>query len=134
MSDVKQAAERLRARSDQPYEMGGKDSYYLHSQYVDDLCLIADAYLREHPADDAEPIDEAWLRAVGQPSTLSEKVYGYNFAGQGINLNVSMDYARTRWMAELTQDEDTIALGQIKTRHDLRLLCRALGITLSENQ
>ena len=27
--------------------------------------VLADAYLAEHPADDEEPVDEAWLRSIG---------------------------------------------------------------------
>ena len=36
-----------------------------HHAVSSDRAVLADAYDREHPADDAEPIDAAWLASAG---------------------------------------------------------------------
>ena len=86
---------------------------------------VGQAYVAEHKKDDAEPIDEAWLRSVG-------------FKASGINDL----YANDGYCLSLTFGEDkiwtcggheTIRLAkQPKTRKDVRRLASALGINLKE--
>ena len=92
---------------------------------VDALALLAigTAYLAEHPADSDEPIDEAWLRAVGFESWTE-----FSKADLAIDDCV-------RWAAEyrvISLIDAGRDLPHLKTRGSVRLLCRALGIELKE--
>jgi hypothetical protein len=118
MNELREAAERLRDIIDTRI-MRSQSAKWCADERA--LWLLARAYLAEHQADDDDAIDADWLRSVGR-----ELLNGYCFDGQGITLWLAID-KRNRWMAELMQDDVLIALGEIKTRGDLRLLCRALG-------
>lgn len=82
----------------------------------------------EHPADDAEPIDEAWLRSLFAVEP-----------GRGVCLTGGLSIFNTkngwRLYAILDEpDEDRWAegvVGTIKTRGDVRRLASALGIPLA---
>lgn len=133
MSELSEAAERLsQAIMNIPcqtiehaygaYERGHRDARHAAAELV-----------LEHlnAGDDGELVTADWLRSVATPSTLSEAVYGYWLEGMGISINVCRD-SRSRWMVELNQDDARIALGEYKTRGDIRTLCRAIGLELKE--
>lgn len=86
--------------------------------------------------DDHLPVDEAWLRSVGghQMFTHDAALYltkqiGYDCHETGIG---TMNYVG--WFAANSWQDESVDLGEIKTRGDVRKLCAALGITLSETE
>lgn len=84
---------------------------------------VAIAYLTEHPADDGDPVDEAWLRAVGFG------VYGL-FADRdgGLSIGDLEWHECRRWLYGNTP------LPDLPTRGHVRRLCLALGIPLTETR
>jgi hypothetical protein len=92
--------------------------------------LLADAYLASLDVVHDEPIDEAWLRSVGfeydhRSQSLAIASETYELAHRPGNCNYP-------WT--LDDDEgDTISLVPgPKARGDVRLLCKAFGISLKE--
>jgi hypothetical protein len=112
---VHEAAERLiRCRED------GK--YITYS----DAYKVADAYLAEHPADDGEPITADWLRSA-LPVTRS--VFPSKDCVSFLidcKFDIECFFGR-RWVAVFS-----VFILEMKTRGDVRLLCRALQIDLTE--
>lgn len=95
--------------------------------------MLARAYLAQHPADDAEPVTEEWLASSINSGELKGRHavgLGYYFEGFGVQVRVYR--VREMLYTDILQDDDNIAIGKIKTRGDLRLLCRALQIPLKE--
>lgn len=80
----------------------------------------------EHPADDDEPIDEAWLRSVG--GTKDRGAWTWKMPG-GINQLIWIDGFIAVARAGVSNKGVTLNMG-IKTRGQLRHLCQALGIEL----
>lgn len=75
--DVRAAAERLREHrrvvaamehsKASPYtyiDVSTGAAGFVPNAELRDMAAVVTAYLAEHPADDAEPVTEAWLRAV----------------------------------------------------------------------
>lgn len=79
-----------------------------------DRRLLGDAYLAEHPADEDEPLAIEWCEASGVETR---------------NLRQGDDWIPTVWCGD---DNGWISLPIDDTRGDLRLLAKALGITLKE--
>lgn len=130
------AAERLsQAIMNIPCKESGKASDYdwdlAYAYGHRDARHAAAELVLAQAADDGELLTAEWLRSVATPSKLSEAVYGYWLEGMGISINVCRD-SRSRWMVELNQDDARIALGEYKTRGDIRTLCRAIGLELKE--
>ena len=127
MSEIQAAAERLRkVREDGEYD----DVYEPRATaygIVSDCEILADAYLAEHPADDVEAIDEAWLRSV---SFMQEQgFYFFRTAAEGLG--------RVKWLkvapngiAYVQCDVFAMQLNDVKTRGELRALLRALKIEM----
>jgi len=119
--DVRAASGRLRRIHDwsRPLDVYGAD--YEHD-YSDDVATIVQAYLREHPADDAEPITEDWLRAV-TPFFYCDKsdLYSHRQVMLGV-----CDGRTAVWIGSTASG----CSAYISTRGDLRLLANALGIEL----
>lgn len=91
-----------------------------------DVIDVANAYLAEHPADDALPIDELWLRGVGfKPRGIEGDLWLWPLHWRHFSGEVVLQPAQLEiWHGVLR--------GHPKTRGDLRRLCAALGINLKE--
>ena len=90
-----------------------------------DAKIIADAYLAEHPADDDEPASEAWLTSVKWEAVGNTWYCMSAKEGQPILMWVRVDGSlRIAGLKEASRIN--------ATRGDVRLLCRALGIELTE--
>ncbi len=137
MSDVKEAAERMRqhiAKKDEasgPYYAG--TFYQMDNALIllsKDLGVLSRAYLAEHPADEHEAITEAWLRSVGfferceylviRPSEPMPIGLRHTKIGFGL--------IDGNWYA------NGLGCKTPETRGQLRLLARALGIPLKESE
>lgn len=129
--DLKAAAERLlhRYHSDPQYMDG-------HAEHrpEDDFKLVAETYLAEHPADsnsdDVGPLftglgdnqEEFWYSEWSNPKDEA--------GGESTRLVVKRDMSVA--LIERDGGGDVIFVPVPRTRCDLRLLCKALGIELKE--
>lgn len=87
---------------------------------------LADAYLCEHPADDDEPVTEEWLLSVGFVKGGSPQARNIYCGYLTIDDIASGEASICNW-------NDRVAIERsIETRRDVRLLCKALGVTLKE--
>lgn len=96
-----------------------------------DSSILADAYLAEHPADDDEPVMEAWLRAVGFENC--------SFPDHGKPLCIR--FMRDCLFAVYTNGVTLISIrgmyapaSAVRTRGHVRRVCRALGVELKESK
>ena len=97
---------------------------------------FAQAVAAEHPADDAIAVDEAWLRSVGFSEVVTRwsDVWLGLESGGGI-LEVLSDGSIGYVQNPRTDDEVYVCIpGKQSTRGHVRRLCKALGVTLSEEQ
>lgn len=125
MDDVTKAAERLRRTNEgeflcNVYEtIEAQPMGELYELFQKDKESVVAAYLAEHPADDAEPLTEPWLRSVGGKDGV---------ATAGIWLNNTIGF-------RLDDLADVVVCNarpkNVKTRGDLRRLAAALGIQLA---
>lgn len=94
------------------------------------LAAFARQQLAETPdaGDDGDPVTAEWLAKRMKPSELSPLVYGYSKCCRGVTLRIEPH--RESWAALIDQDDASIDLGPIKTRGDVRNLCKALGVEL----
>ena len=113
-NEVKEAAERLR------------EEFEVHSSGIArDACVVAEAYLAEHAADDGEAVTAEWLRTVGfygkvnRPLSFTQGELTLVIEGPRCWINMGM---RTKHLPP-----------NIKTRGDVRRLCNALGVELKES-
>lgn len=88
--------------------------------------VLAQQYTIEHPADDAEPVTEDWLRSVG-------------WSLKSVFREMYHEPTMLRWaMPVLQADMGVWSIGEMreqlryapKTRGDVRRLCAALGVEL----
>lgn len=139
--DLREAAERMRAyfrwREAHP-DWNGEPlpdcPYYPIGDRVWDGDALAHAYILDHPADDAEPVTEEWLRSVGFHDS---RYQGKRFSLQLGDVRVCPPIADLGlWVGIMEDDGDfysgakAIPQSHIRTRGDVRRLCAALGITL----
>jgi hypothetical protein len=129
--EVKAAAELVSNRIKEYRENFGEPEEFGNS-----AALVADAYLREHSADEDTPIDEAWLRSVGGITYADFRFTGEVFFKQD---KASIDCTRQlvacvcQKTADWQDEANRIASVPFPaTRGQLRTLCRALGIKLEE--
>jgi len=115
MAELRQAAERLRSLVPQHmWETVGPE----WTREDRDLWLCAFAYvayLAEHPADDDEPIDEAWFDSFSVPE------WPHGTTCKTIAGHVWIDDTNTVYL-------EATPLPHIKTRGDVRRLLAALGV------
>lgn len=124
MSEVNQAAERLRRLKDEPYTGNGaypigESENALDRLQNEDRRLLADAYLAEHLPDDDEPLSVEFLDTLSQRSVsiesgycewdLQRLVWARRFAGGCIEVRCH-----------------DLSLRRITTRGQLRQLLKAL--------
>ena len=98
--------------------------------------LISNGTIYEHPADDEEPISEEWLHWVGgnYKYDADDEIEDCSFIGwstnRGIQIGPSVALYVDDW--NLMLDGTAVPGVHLKTRGDVRRLCRALGIELKE--
>lgn len=93
---------------------------------LSDVMAVAQAYLREHPADDETAIDEAWLKSVGLEHNTPLGAGGLSVYGWGeaeIIVQNQADYGGCKHV---------IALPDCDTRGQVRRLAASIGIQLKE--
>lgn len=142
MDEVKAAAERRSTYIRLGF--GDESDYITTGQAAEDALTLADAYLREHPADEELPIDEAWLRSVGFVDTPSfgmaltfRKEYGEDVATFTLSCcdapNVGDGACWEIAVKSIELDPESAMLPcEPATRGQLRTLCRTLEIALEE--
>lgn len=114
------------------YPVAGRIVEYACAALSADEMLLADAYLAEHPADDAEPVTEGWLQAIGfvrmQQSAAGNDLILRNEAGNCVTyyparrggLAGPFWGVASEWLPKPLRPA---------TRGDVRRLLTALGVT-----
>jgi hypothetical protein len=103
---------------------------------VSDAMTLADGFLADHSADDAEPVDEGWLRTVGfTEGGLAE--WHIAFGHRGYDKLLFLAAIKEAQIVNLAGDEYGSDDGahlpdKYPTRGHVRRLCAALGIDLHE--
>jgi hypothetical protein len=115
MSELRQAAERLRAWK--------KDVYHCNMATVQkDTMALAEAYISEHLSDDDEPITDGWfIASVGVRYVFLSKEFAVFISEKCVSITTE---AGDSW--------HNLELPHITTRGQLRQLCRALGVEIKE--
>lgn len=118
MSDEPKAAvERLRKASTDGWMLAYSERpMFGHpSRQMEDWEIIAAAYLADHPADDDVLVTNEWIGGFGHMESLRlwQNELGWNWSWRGGYCGV---------------------LDSVKTRGDVRKLCRSLGIELKESR
>jgi hypothetical protein len=128
-SDVRAAAERCRLNR---YTAEAPDMRTAMNEKRDDWRTLALAYLAEHPADDAEPISQAWLRSVGFRD-VGENCVGENYLCVNTTGRTALIVWSEGWFLSEACGGNFAGQVGIKTpenRGAVRRLCQCLGITL----
>jgi hypothetical protein len=115
--ELREAAERLRAygaATDWTEAGFGAADHY---QAIQDRHALADAYLAEHPADDAEPVTAEWLSTL----TPDEPNVFATDGGYRIGVTIKPDGTLIRLSG--------VAIVRNPTRSHVRRLLSALNIT-----
>lgn len=136
MSDVRAAAERLRQmRADsEAFDGGYPDNEDGRLQSLCDHAILADAYLAEHPADDDEPVTEDFIRSLNPPRYWEA---GAEYVWPDVCLRYSLEICDGKPPVlsagfYIDGGDKPVYLPHIKTRGDVRRLCRALGVEVKE--
>ncbi len=114
----------------------------------DEICDVTQAYLAEHKADDDTPVTWEWLKAVSHDWIAKEidgSFFGWasfflvNDKDHQVRLDIVWDgseYGVTDLVSLEKHNGDSQAVelvnSWVKTRGDVRRLCRALGIIMEE--
>lgn len=94
----------------------------------DAIELLLDAWEKEHPADEQQTVTRAWLRAAGFKRYAADDGLAIgDFRGGYYMLQTDVDSAKVRRWRVLGGE-----VKPPKTIGELRVLCRALGIELTE--
>ena len=101
-------------------EMVGKED-------IDRAKKIAEAYLKDHRADDDRPITPRWLKDVGNHVSRDGPVQLRDHTG---NVNLSFYCEGTSNLVVICDIH--INLARIRTRGEFRALCKCYGIRLTE--
>lgn len=126
MSDLQQAAERLRLYEHEDVS-GGRDTYFgTNFNQFTDRAVLARAYLAEHPVDDGMPVDEGWLRSLGAVETH----WGLSLRGGHSDVEFEYRDVPTVWRV----NSQRYPADFLKTRRDVRGLCKALRIDLTPTE
>ena len=106
--------------------------YFVEGRGVDESLRLPDVRiamllcLAEHPADDDEPVTEEWLRSVG----FCDTEYMSSLENGPLEYVLEEEvYFPENWILNGGDPPESMS---IKTRGDVRRLCRALGIQLNE--
>lgn len=133
--ELRAAAERLRRHRDRacdaesPYrhkEAGYHNGAFDLFAITQDGAKLVDGYLADNPADDDLPISKEWLLSCGwiwfnPPTRLTgcSMIFGEHLF---------------KWGPEAGFHIGVNGFNAVKTRGDVRRLCRALGVSLKETQ
>lgn len=131
--ELKAAAERVRRHINQ-----------LGNSAIEDRNMLVRAYLAEHPADDDEPVTVEWLASISrQPPIVTAIGNCYRFSidsdrglcvwgrACGVGYTVTLRTVRRSESGHrMTSFSD---LRDVYYRGDIRRLCAALGIPLTES-
>lgn len=125
---------------DYPKSAGHDDGLYeAMKETADTFDDLLAWFKEEHPADESELITDDWLESLGfgragnrSRMTIAMPDHG-GFAG---NLSIEGSAFITQGNEPPGSDDDDVScvMVPVKTRRDLRQLCRALGITLNEKE
>ncbi len=98
---------------------------------IDDRKVLADAYLCEHSADEGEPIDEAWLRSGGfiDDGTMTVRLK-HVVNGRQTELCTTLPHGGWFIGQNIREKILYVEIAAPQTRGQLRLLLRALGISI----
>lgn len=146
--EIRAAAERRRAED---YQRVLTESGWVAEGCDDDNETLADAYLDEHHADDDEAADIEWLDRVGfdcrifrpsgrQTATILIDDFGKTAGAAHVDLQLVRGRPPEEWVTDVYSfgEDGTLesCVGLVrswcKTRGDVRRLCRALGVELTE--
>lgn len=117
-----------------------------HQEAYERIVAWVAKVLDEHPSDDAEPLDETWLRSVGFKRHKLEGVLGHSKGSPFSTLYIVEGYSEGKikknyWacVGKYTTIENAIGTcahfdKRLFVRADVRLLCKALGIELKEGK
>ena len=97
-----------------------------------DVDRTPNAHLAEHHADDGESITEEWLRSVGFERDSFGRYELHPFGFLGPSLAWVDPAVNTYWCGEVVY-EGRRWPNPLNTRGAVRLICRALGLDLKEN-
>lgn len=132
--DTKAARERLRRiAKGESYASVYKTEFVLGGYEEADRQKIVDNDLASNPPDDDEAIDEAFLRSVGAEN--DDHPHKWTFHREDA-LSIGLWNVGDGWKAMLRHAAHaaTCIVRGIKTRGQLRRLCLALGIPLTERR
>ncbi len=124
---LREAAERFRA-DNYPRAAVSRgrdwDSFYEHIQRHSDMETLAAVYLADHPADDALPVDAAFLAGLG-----FKTMHGWvEIATERFELYAQPIETEWVWRIVRPDGNEPIELPRQPTRGQLRALLLALGI------
>lgn len=120
MSDVRAAAERL-VKFEKDCNFYGWPDRFDRGLFLEALTFVS-IYLAEHPADDGETITREWFRSVSP--TSNNWIHG-----DGVDI-----YQDSLGAVSLCLVEECQVLPHIKTRGDVRRLCRSLGVEVRNDR
>lgn len=96
-------------------------------QECNDARLIAEQWLAEHPADDEEAIDEAWLKSVGFKWEQESASFRAHYRGLLLYVRVNGQF----WLyLDSTYGGRVVPRSKVSSRRDVRTVATALGINL----
>lgn len=134
-NEVREAEQRMRL-FDREWKNGGNLNYASSDQESLDILILANAYLAEH--DETEILDcyhtgddwrDPWLLAVGFKPDTNEHDFLWINAGHLAMFDLQANAAGPWGLAD---GEESVMIPRPKTRGDVQLLCRSLGIKLRD--
>jgi hypothetical protein len=136
MSDVREAAKRYRAEAYQPGHFGNADrrnvGYLTSEQGWQDRVTLSNWAVEQILHDDEEPLSEEWLRSVG---------FGYCAHWGAMNIgdwrnSMALEWDHGKWSLRACRKgggcDFRYELPAPTNRHQLRSLCRSLGVQLRD--
>jgi hypothetical protein len=124
-------SDELRAAAEQILAgeiVGVGSGYVTTKEFPESWKALARCYLSDHPQDDGELVTEEWLDRVLPMKNDSNWTL---FKHMPLQIEIEGPHGGF-WLWILTDEEVPHRIREIKTRGDVRLLCRALGIELKE--
>lgn len=134
-NELKAAVERLRKAGMDGWMLAypERPSFGHPSRQMEDWEIIAAAYLAEHPEDDDVLVTEEWVASLHPPRYWEA---GAEYSWPSVSLCYAVEVPGNSLVCcqgfYIDGRISPIPLSHIKTRGDVRRLCRALGIELKE--
>lgn len=130
---VMSAAQRLRANTYVDgmrfrHPCGGRDLWNFSQSRMDDTATVAEAWMREHPADEDHEPDISWLVSIGWDDEFEDGHVNHCVDDRFVLLTERTTY-------EIFVVEGWVSLGQIpKTRRAVRDFCRLFRVPMTPKQ